>query len=192
MARSVQRRLHPTELAESATAVFGDPDVLLSEYAMRFDLGALCETHVFQLSQMRSTLEDLPDHAFAAQPDDFDGGDVWAAGQIVSHLAEMFVLAAPFWEALVGYRLEPPANDVLNAVDARLLPRDGAIRCVVAAQKANAELVEALRTSPPGRHMATHFVLGMTNAHGAMLGTCIHTQDHLGQLSELGQADGPS
>ncbi|MEZ4569297.1 MAG: hypothetical protein R2849_03035 [Thermomicrobiales bacterium] len=44
---------------------------------------------------MENVVEELPLRAFGPQADDLDGSDVWSAGEIIGHLAEVEMALFP-------------------------------------------------------------------------------------------------
>jgi hypothetical protein len=169
-----------------ALHVFAQREATLPEAAAGFPFEAVCATVVAQLGELVGLLEVLPDGAFDSQPDDVDGNDVWSAGQIVSHIAEMELAVLPFWETVIGVPIDVPRGPILDAIDSRLLSRELAIACVHDLENSAEGRVTAIRSAPDQHIAAALFDLGTVDARAALLATCIHNLDHLEQLEELG------
>jgi hypothetical protein len=190
--RSTIQRLSRADLHDVALRVFAQREATLLEVAAGFPFEAICATLVAQLAELAGLLGELPDGAFESQPDDVDGNDVWSAGQIVSHIAEMELAVLPFWETVIGSPIDTPGEPILNAIGVRLLSREAAIACARDLEISTGARLTALPPAPNPRIVAALFDLGTVDARAALLATCIHNLDHLEQLEELGVTSGAS
>jgi hypothetical protein len=188
MSETIERDLDRAALIQVSLRAFHTQPTMLEECARCYAVEHLVQTVRRQAAELTCMLRELPDSAYAEQPDDLDGSDVWSAGQVARHLADVEVASLPVWEALFERELEPPDPDILEALDTRLPTRAQSVAAAVALeQSAEAITSIALRQAGNGRR-AAHFALGVVGIRGALLGVCIHVADHLGQLEELRSA----
>lgn len=188
MSESVAQGLDRATLGQLSLRAFCSKPGRLEECAGEYPRELLCETLQHLAADLSRLLRTLPDAAFEMQPDDVDGSDVWSAGQVAGHLADMEVTSLPVWETILDRRLDPPADAVLNVIDRRLPDRQQATDAAEAIERSFEALTAAILAQPENNRTAAHFVIGMVGVAGALLGACIHLADHLGQLEELARA----
>jgi hypothetical protein len=189
MTETIVRGLDRAALDQISLRAFGTQPNALEACAREYSREVLCGTLRQLASDLSRLMHSLPERAFAAQPDDLDGNDVWSAGQVAGHLAAIEVASLPVWETILGQQLAQPEAAILEVVDLRLPDSRQAIAVAEALERSVQSLATAVLVQPDQGRIATHFALGTVGVGGALLGLCIHLADHVGQLEEL-QRDG--
>ena len=185
MSENSTSRLDVDALAALGQRIATSETETFQSAADRFALPLLCASLLHVLDATASVVAALPDAAFGPQPDDVDGSDVWSAGEIVGHLAEMEVQTLPFWERVCGAELPNPPPAVIRALSEPPAGHHvcGGILGVLRDQ--NARILERVVDACSGDERAMHFALGLATVRAAILGSCIHLVDHHQQLLAL-------
>lgn len=170
--------------------VFGTRASTLECSARDYKLDVLCRSVASVFDAMLTDLDELPERAFGRQPDDIDGNDVWSAGEIVSHLAEMELAAVPYWELVTGNRLPDPPAVLLSAIEQSPETRPSSVAVLTEVAVWSAKTLDIVQCCCNGEEIAAHFMLGRTSVNAAVLATAFHLLDHYHQIRALGRQVG--
>lgn len=165
--------------------VFRERQYTLDEAVASYSIAALKEHLDWLWSSIRLAVAEAPQAAFERQPDDADSGDVWSAGQIVSHLCDAHVRSQHFWEDLLRCELPPPPARVVELQGTQLLEREHALEALASLAAAWAELMAQIGEDFDPEWRGIHPQFGAAGAKGALLVFSIHLDDHLHQIRDL-------
>lgn len=185
LAGTASRILGIDEIVDIAQRVFGSGSETIGQVAGRYSLPVLGKTMTTMIDAIAGVTRELPEVAFQAQPDDIDGSDVWSAGEIISHLAEMEVAALPFWELASGRTLPDPPPTLVRAIRAAPATRDDCCEIIEAIRDHNVATFAAIADTCTGEERAVHFAIGRVSVKEAILGSSLHLADHYHQLRSL-------
>jgi hypothetical protein len=173
------------ELRALSAQVFLERRCTLDEAAATYDVEAL-QGHVASIwSDFRPAVEAAPESAFARRPDDADGADVWAVGQVISHLCDTQVRSQGFWEALLQTELPAPPARVYELHGAQLLDRRQSLEALDGLDLAWSELMAHIPPDLDPDRRAQHPAFGSAGIKGSLLVFSIHLDSHLHQIRDL-------
>ena len=166
-----------------AQTVFVDRSMTLSEAAEEYEIDDLIGTIRAVRRMLRSTLETLPDAAFAAQPA-AEGEAAWSAGQVVAHLANAQASMSGQVRDLLGMQASADGRtyDMTN-----LPTREDAIAILDDANPGFDTFVAAIPADADLLKSMTHARFGEMNGKGWMLLMALHEADHLRQVRALAE-----
>ena len=176
-------KLNGEALREIAVQVFQERSLTLSEAGNRYDLDEMAGTIRAFRRLMRSTLEGLPESAFAAQPPG-EGETHWSAGQVIAHLANSQASMTGTVRSLLG--LPAAAESQRHEVDAILPTRDEALTILTDLQAGFDAFVEGIPADADLTASMTHERFGDMSSNGWMMLMALHEGDHLRQIQALG------
>ncbi len=185
MSQAATNNLGIDDIFDLRLRVFGAERVSLQTIADEFEIASLCSTLSKLLQAVTNVVRELPDSAYRPQPDDVDGSDVWSAGEIIGHLAQMDASALPYWESVCGIELPLPPDGLLRAIDAPPTDQIVASEVLASLQKQTERVIDMITRRCSGDEQAVHFALGPANVRTAVLGSCVHLADHHQQLLAL-------
>ncbi len=174
------------EIEAAWGGVLGDPGRSIADEAAGYELDTLCDAVVLLLQEITQVVRGLPPAAFQRQPDDVDGSDVWSAGEIAAHLAEMEIASLPFWERVCSADLPDPPAELVASFDRPPGSQPACLELLAALSAHNQRVVDMVRGRCNGDEQSMHFVLGQTDVRTALFGASAHLLDHLQQLRALG------
>lgn len=173
------------ELLALSAEVFQERRWTLDEAVADYSVDAL-QGHVTSTwSDIRMALSAAPDESFARQPDDADGADVWAAGQVVSHVCDAHVRSQGYWEDLLRAELPAPPTAVFELQGTQLLDRERSLAALDSLTIAWAELMGHIPPDFDPARRGLHPVFGSAGIKGALLVFSLHLDNHLQQIREL-------
>jgi hypothetical protein len=183
-------RLDSAALRQVRVDVFEHRLTSLNAAAAAYDQDGLAGRVVALWAEMKRRVADLPATAFERQSIDVHGFELWSAGQVVSHLAEIGTDERSFWEVFLSDPLPDPSRAVIDAAGHRPLRREASLNALDGLTAMFAEIRERLRFEPDTRRFSNHPVFGLLNLKGALLITCIHLSDQADLLDGLATGHG--
>ena len=173
-------RLSGDTMREIAGKVFGERSMTLSEAGASYELDEMTSAVRALRRMMGSTLESLPDTAFAAQPA-AEGEAGWAAGQVVAHIANAQASMSSAVRSLLGM---PAADGERRDLD-RLPARDEALTILAETNLGFDSFVSEIPTDADLTRTMTHERFGEMSAKGWLMLMALHESDHLRQVRAL-------
>jgi hypothetical protein len=167
-------------MREIAGKVFGERSMTLSAAGAGYELDEMTGAVRALRRMMASTLESLPESAFAAQPP-ADGEAGWAAGQVIAHIANSQVSMSGAVRTLLGM----PAVDGERRDLDRLPARDEALAILAETSQAFDAFVGEIPADADLTKAATHERFGEMSTNGWMMLMALHEGDHLRQIRAL-------
>jgi len=192
LSRSANNQLGSEDLVELSQRVFDAEGTSLRAAAGKFDLQTLSSALADLMDMVSEVIEALPDSAFQPQPDDVDGSDVWSAGDVIGHLAQMELAALPYWEAVTDVSIPSPSVALLQVVDQPPVDARTATDAIGNLKEQSARTMKWVARNCSGDESGVHFAIGPATAREALLGSCIHLADHHQQLLALAAHQGSS
>ncbi len=183
-------KLESQVLAQARITVFVDRRATLDELGSEYSLAELKETILLAWEDIRQLIQTLPDAAFERQADDIDGNDVWSAGQVISHLCDVDVRTQQFWKELFQVEMPPIPPKLVTYAGVNPLTRAQSIEALTFLDSSVAVLIDRVDSANDLDRTATHEAFGTAALKGALLITCIHLDDHVGQLREMQALEG--
>lgn len=162
--------------------VFQDRTTTLSEVGRDIPIDSLRETVAGIRAETRATLEALPDSAFAEQPV-AEGEEVWAAGQVVAHVANAFHSMTGQVRPLLG--LEAGRQVTPRSMD-EWPDRASALAILEELDVDTAAFFDALPENGDYSAAMSHARFGEMDSKGWLVLVAMHENDHLGQIRALG------
>lgn len=164
--------------------VFQERTTTLSEVGRDIPVSDFRETIAAIRAQMRSTLTTLPDSAFSEQQAG-EGEDVWAAGQVVAHVATSFERMTGQVRSLLGMEAGADADPL----DMEQRPdRAETLAILDRLDTVTEEFFNALPQHGDYTKSASHPRFGDMDTKGWLTIVTMHENDHLSQLRGLGEA----
>lgn len=174
-------RLTGDAMREIAGKVFGERSVTLSEAGADYELDELASSVHAVRRMMGSTLESLPDAAFASQPP-AEGEAAWSAGQIIAHLANSQASMTSQTRSL----LDMPAPESSDRHDLERLPsRDDALAILAQINTGFDAFIAEVPADADLAKAAPHQRFGEMSGKGWMMLMALHESDHLRQVRAL-------
>ncbi len=174
-------RLSGEEMREIAGKVFGERSVTLSEAGSAYEMDEMTGAVRAVRRMMGSTLESLPDSAFAVQPA-ADGEAGWTAGQVIAHIANSQLSMSGAVRSLLGM---PAADGERRNLD-QLLDRDEALATLAETNQSFDAFVGEIPANSDLTKTMTHERFGEMSTKGWMMLMALHEGDHLRQIRALG------
>lgn len=173
-------RLTGDAIREIAGKVFSERSTSLSVAGAAYELDEMTGAVRALRRMMASTLESLPESAFAAQPA-ADGEAGWAAGQVIAHIANAQVSMSNAVRSLLGM---PAADGERRDLD-RLPARDETLSILAATSQAFDAFVSEIPAGADLTKTMTHERFGEMSTNGWMMLMALHESDHLRQIRTL-------
>jgi hypothetical protein len=173
-------------LQRTARRAFRLRETTLDDAAAEIPVVDFAETMTALRERIHGALLELPDAAFTEQQAG-EGEQVWAAGQIVAHLANSLQAMRPYVDAL----LDIETADAPRMFDLSELPsRDRAVRAL---ERSTPELQRFLAGIPQHADFdrrGEHPRFGSMGIKGWLMLIALHEEGHLRQLQALRASSG--
>jgi len=173
-------RLTGDAMREIAGKVFGERSMSLSDAGAEYEMDEMTSAVRALRRMMGSTLESLPESAFAAQPA-ADGEAGWSAGQVIAHIANSQVSMSGAVRSLLGM---PAADGERRDLD-QLPSRDEALAILAEANLGFDTFVSEIPTDADLTKAATHERFGEMSTNGWLMLMALHEGDHVRQVRAL-------
>ncbi|MEZ4569298.1 MAG: DinB family protein [Thermomicrobiales bacterium] len=135
-------------------------------------------------SALISAIKKAPDGAFAPQPDNDEGEEVWSIGEIVGHCNEALISIGSGAQELIGVDAGDPPAGLRSTSGPRTMSREEAL------QAANAfdadEYFEMIPDDERLDNASEHDFFGTMSARAWLYFIAMHESDHIYQIRSLG------
>jgi hypothetical protein len=175
-------RLTDEMLQTTARRVFAMRETTLDEAASDVGIDDFAVTLNDLRQRIRATVQSLPDTAFTEQQAG-EGEEVWAAGQVITHLSNALQRMSGNVTALLG---REPSGGAAQMLDMSQRPdRDQTLSTL---ERSTAQLSDFLSGIPRDGDFSTrqqHERFGSIGVKGWLMLMALHEEGHLRQLQEL-------
>jgi hypothetical protein len=137
---------------------------------------------------LKSAAAALPETAYARQPDDQDGNDVWSAGEIASHIAGTMIWTDTNLRKLRGLEASPPEARLASYAEVKVREKAAALQALEVADTALTGILDDIPHDIDTSQTEEFDFFGAVGVKGWLLLTALHEGDHANQLRELGRS----
>jgi hypothetical protein len=174
------------DLMQVAERVFGTRESTLEGEADDKSVPELKQTVLAVRRMLTSKAARLPETAYERQPDDVDGGDVWSAGEIASHIAGTMIWTDANLRRITGRPERLPSEDLKSAADVRVRSKDEAQEILAIADRELDRILDDIQDNVATSARIDHDTFGNVGVKGWLLLTALHEGEHANQMRELG------
>lgn len=166
--------------------VFRRQETTLSDEALHYQRADFEATLRDSRAELRATLQSLPELAFAPQPPDGDGAEVWSAGQVVCHLMHAAVVVGiTDMRAFLGLPAVLSEYEQTELPEGHIATRAQALSILDAADRDLETFFADLPITADLRASGDSAFFGPISVGGYLLAWCYHERNHAAQAAAL-------